>query len=273
MKRILTIQDISCLGKCSVTVALPILSAMGVETAVLPTAVLSTHTAFPQPEIYDLTHKMQPIAEHWQRIGARFDGMYTGYLASADQVAAVQTLADMFQPDMLLVDPAMADHGKLYAGFDRAFVEKMKALCARGDVILPNLTEACLLTDTPYREAPEDDFIKTLLHKLLALGCGCAVITGVAFAPGMTGAVGCKDGAYVICSAPQLPISCHGTGDVFASVCAGALVSGQTLEQALSLAVDFTAECVKVTAESSRDSRFGVCFEPVLPHLWSERKS
>ena len=144
--RILTIQDISCLGQCSMTVALPILSACGQETVILPSAVLSTHTGgFTKPHIRDLTEDLPGIQAHWLREGIRFDAIYTGYLGSIRQIGMVADMMDTLPVPggKIIVDPAMADHGKLYSGFDAAYVEAMKALCAKADVLLPNLTEAC----------------------------------------------------------------------------------------------------------------------------------
>lgn len=269
MKRILTVQDISCVGKCSLTVALPVLSAMGVETAVLPTSVLSTHTAFPAPVVQDLTGLLVPMADHWQRIGAKFDGVYTGYLGSEQQVDAVLQMVRRFAPQMLFVDPVMGDNGRLYSGLDSAYIQKMRALCAKADVLVPNMTEACFLTDTPYREDGGEAFIGQLLEKLTAMSCGIVLITGVSFEPGKTGVMGCNGatGDRFYYGQDKLPESYHGTGDVFSSVCAGALLLEKPWQAAVKLAADFTAECIRVTMEETRDKRFGVCFEKALPGL------
>ena len=270
MKRILTVQDISCLGKCSLTVALPVLSALGVETAVLPTAVLSTHTAFPGPAICDLTLQIAPIMEHWQTIGAEFDGIYSGYLGSPEQVDAVLELDRRFTPGMLFVDPVMGDGGKLYSGFDAAFVEKMKTLCAKARVIVPNITEACLLTDTPYCEDPDEAFTERLLEKLSRLCSGTVLITG-AGKPGTTGAVGRDpEGNTFSYFREKLPQNFHGTGDAFSAICAGMLLQGKTLPETLSVAAEFTARCIQCTMEESRDKRYGLCFEKALPSLFGD---
>lgn len=268
MKRILTVQDISCLGKCSLTVALPILSALGVETAVLPTAVLSTHTAFPNPAICDLTSQIPSIVEHWQTIGAEFDGIYSGYLGSSEQVDGVLELAQRFAPGMLFVDPVMGDNGKLYSGFDAAFVEKMKTLCAKAQVIVPNITEACLLTDTPYCSQPDEAFVEQLLAKLSSLCPGTVLLTGAAGKPGTTGAVGREpEGNTFSYFQEKLPQNFHGTGDAFSAVCAGMLLQGKSLAQTLPLAAEFTARCIQFTMEENRDKRYGLCFEKALPYL------
>ena len=154
MKRIVTIQDISCLGKCSLTVALPIISAMGIETSIIPTAVLSTHTLFDDYTFKDLTDQIKPISEHWKKEGFNFDAIYTGYLGSAEQIDLMCKFFDEFKTDnnFIFVDPAMADQGELYPSFDNNFAIAMKKLCSKADVISPNLTEACILTDTEYKE-------------------------------------------------------------------------------------------------------------------------
>ena len=269
MKKILTIQDLSCLGKCSLTVALPILSALGLETTVLPTAVLSTHTAFPDPKVCDLSENILPFGAHWCAQGAEFDGMYVGYLGTNAQVEAVLKLREEFPQGLLFVDPVMGDHGKLYSRFDMDYVAAMRRLCAQADVIAPNLTEACLLANRPYEETPSVGFLQELMAILLELGCGCVVITGVSFTEGKTGAVAAlnNEGIFVA-EADKLPQSYHGTGDIFASVCAGSLVKGAPLDHALQLAVDFTARCIGLTVQP--DARFGVQFEKALPYLFGE---
>ena len=169
MKRIASIQDISCLGRCSLTVALPVISAMGVECAIVPTAVLSAHTAFPGFVSRDLTDQLPAIAAHWRQQNVHFDALYTGYIASVPQVQQVLDFFDAVKsPDtLLIVDPAMADHGKLYAGFGDDFPAAMARVVARADVALPNITEACLLTGTPYREDVDEGFARTLLQRVV----------------------------------------------------------------------------------------------------------
>ena len=193
MKRIVTIQDISCVGKCSITVALPIISAMGVECAILPTAVLSTHTQFQGFTVKDLQDQIEPISAHWQKEKFHFDAIYTGYLASAGQIELVKNFFEAFgaSDTLRFVDPAMADDGRLYAGFDAAFPKAMASLCGVADVIVPNLTEACLMTGTEYRTDYDDAYVEALLKKLAALGTRRAVVlTGVTTVPGKTGVTG-----------------------------------------------------------------------------------
>lgn len=270
MKRIVSIQDISCLCRCSLTAALPVISAMGVECAVLPTAVLSTHTAFPGFTCRDLTDQLAPVADHWAAQGIRFDAIYTGYLASAAQAEAVCQFFDRFKtPDTLLfVDPAMADNGRPYAGFDADFPRAMARVCARADVIVPNLTEACLLTGTAYRTAYGEDDLRGLLQALAALGPRYAAITGVRLAPGQLGVLAYDraEDRFFAHAGEHIPASFHGTGDVFASACVGGLMNGLDLAAALALAADFTVECIRRT-ERTPDNWYGVEFERALPYL------
>ena len=263
--RILTVQDVSCLGQCSLTVALPILSACGAECCVLPTAVLSTHTGgLGKPHVRDLTDDMAPIARHWREQGMTFDLICSGYLGSAAQMAQVESVFDTLAAPgcVKIIDPAMADHGKLYAGFDGAFVESMKKFCAKGDWLLPNITEACLLTGTEYRAEYDRAWIDGLLEKLGAMGCANVALTGVSFDGETTGVM--VNGEYV--AHRRLPRGCHGTGDIFAAVFAGALAKGRSGMEAARLAAEFTLSCMELTlAENTRP--YGVMFEPLLGEL------
>ena len=267
--KILTIQDISCVGQCSLTVALPILSACGIETAILPSAVLSTHTAgFTGFTFRDLTDDMPGIKTHWIKEGISFDAIYTGYLGSTRQIDIV---ADFFRETgatgcIKVVDPAMADNGKLYPAFDAEFVEAMKGLCAKADFVVPNITEACFLTGTEYLTEYDRAYIDTLLNALSALGCKNVILTGVSYAPGKTGVVVLENGVYAYYEHDKLPNSCHGTGDIYASAFVGALVRGKTAYDAARIAADYTVECIKETAKHE-NHWYGAAFEPVLMKL------
>ena len=271
MKRILTIQDVSCIGKCSLTVALPVLSVMGIETAVLPTAILSTHTAFRDFVFHDLTDQIAPIADHWQRQGMTFDALYSGYLGSAEQVDLVCDLIKRFKTpeNFVLVDPAMADFGRLYTGFTPAFVETMKGLCAKADLILPNLTEACLLLGIPYEEEPDEARVREMLIGLTDLGCASAILTGVSFEAGQLGAAGYDRTSKTFFShfGPKQPQSFHGTGDLFASVVTGGMTQGLSPAASMALAVDFTGESIRATLADPNARWYGVNFEEALPRL------
>ena len=267
--KILTIQDISCVGQCSLTVALPILSACGIETAILPSAVLSTHTAgFTGFTVRDLTEDMPGIKAHWLKEGIAFDAIYTGYLGSTEQIAIV---ADFFHqtgtPNCVkIMDPAMADNGKLYPAFDANFVEAMKGLCKEADFVVPNITEACFLTDMEYRTEYDRAYIDDLLNGLTDLGCKNVVLTGVSYNPGKTGVVVLENGVYAYYEHDKLSNSCHGTGDIYASAFVGALVRGKTAYEAAKIAADYTVECIKETAKHD-NHWYGAAFEPVLMTL------
>ena len=268
-RRVLTVQDISCVGQCSLTVALPILSACGAETCVLPSAVLSTHTGgFSGFTFRDLTEDMPSILAHWQKEGISFDAIYTGYLGSTKQIEYVKDIFRAVAGDgcVKAVDPAMADHGRLYTGFDMAFVEAMKTLCKEADYLIPNLTEACFLTDTPYREEYDRAYIDGILEKLCALGCKNIIFTGVTYKQGTNGVVVFENGAYRYYEHEMLPNSCHGTGDIYASAFVGALMRGKTAYDAARIAADYAVACIKHTA-TVENHWYGAAFEPVLPAL------
>ena len=268
-KRILTVQDISCVGQCSLTVALPVLSACGVETCVLPSAVLSTHTGgFSGVHFRDLSEDIPAIADHWRREGIHFDAVYTGYLGGTRQIeSAEEALLPLTAPGgLVVVDPAMADNGKLYSGFDETYVDAMRGLCGRADVILPNLTEGCMLTGTPFEEAYDETWIRHLLKKLEALGAPCVVLTGVGFAPNQTGVALCRDGEIRYCAQEKLGGTFHGTGDLFASAFVGASMQGKCPEEAARIAADFTALCIRNTLEEPAHW-YGIKFEPALGAL------
>lgn len=271
MKRIVSLQDISCLGKCSLTVALPIISAMGVECSILPTAVLSTHTMFKNFTCKDLTDQINPIAHHWQQEEFQFDAIYTGYLASKEQISDVCAFFDAFktQDNIILVDPAMADNGKLYPAFGSDFPAEMAKVCAKADVIVPNLTEASLLTGLPYRTEYDEDYIREMLQALAKLGPRYVALTGVSFEPDKLGVMyyDQQTGQYGSYFNERLPVAIHGTGDVFASTCVGAMMRGKPLGEALALAADYTLECIRATLADPKPSWYGVNFEEVIPYL------
>ena len=183
MKRIMTVQDISCVGRCSLTVALPIISAAGVECGVLPTAVLSTHTAFKSFTFRDLTDEIEPISDTFLELGIDFDAIYTGYLGSHRQLSLVGDFIDRFKKkdSFVLIDPVMADHGVLYKGFTEEFAKNMAALCAKADLVVPNITEAAFMLGIPYNPDYDEDYIKWLLKELTGLGCPRAALTGISF--------------------------------------------------------------------------------------------
>lgn len=267
--RILTIQDISCVGQCSLTVALPVISACGVECAVLPSAVLSTHTGgFKGFTFRDLTDDMPAIKEHWVKENILFDAIYTGYLGSTKQIDYVAEILDANGKSgcVKIIDPAMADNGKLYYGFDDAFVAAMKKLCGKADYILPNITEACFLTDTEYKTEYDRAYIDEILKKLAALGAKNVIFTGISYEKDRTGVVVYENGQYSYYEHELLPNSCHGTGDIYASAFTGAFVRGKTAFDAAKIAADYTLECIRETAKEE-NHWYGAKFEPVLGKL------
>lgn len=268
-KRILTVQDISCVGQCSITVALPILSACGVETCVLPSAVLSTHTGgFTDVQIRDLTEAMPAFWQHWKQERIDFDAVYTGYLGTVGQIYMVREIYENTKTEkgILIVDPVMADHGKLYKGFTLSYVEEMAKLCADADIIIPNITEAAMMTGCDYREVYDRDYINTLLDKLEALGARCIVLTGVSFTPEKTGVMIRQKGEDSYYCHNKNPQSYHGTGDIFASAFVGSLMQGKTLAESARIAADFTALCIENTGNNPAHW-YGVRFESAIPSL------
>ncbi len=268
-KRILTVQDISCVGQCSLTVALPILSACGLETAILPSAVLSTHTAgFKDYTFRDLTDDMPDIIAHWEKENIKFSAVYTGYLGSARQIAYVKQIFDRLleQGGQKIVDPAMADMGNLYPGFDAAFVEEMKKLAFSADIIVPNITEAALLTDMPYKETYDESYINEIIRKLKAAGAKTVVLTGVGYAPEYNGVVVAENGESKYYRHERISEGCHGTGDVYSSAFVGAFMRGRSVYDAAVIAADYTVSTIKYT-RSDPSHWYGVMFEPLLPEL------
>ncbi len=268
-KKILTIQDISCVGQCSLTVALPILSACGMETCVLPSAVLSTHTAgFSGFTFRDLTDDMPAIQKHWQKEGIKFDGIYTGYLGSTKQVGYVKNILDTMGNDkcVKIVDPAFADNGKLYPIFDSIYADAMKTLCPSADILLPNITEACFLAGVEYKDIYDENYIKELLSELSKLGCDTIVLTGVGYSAEKTGVVVYEDGKAGYYEHRRIAKGCHGTGDVYASAFTGALMNGKSVFEAAKIAADYTVMCIEKT-QGDPTHWYGVKFETALPEL------
>lgn len=272
MKRIVTIQDISCVGKCSLTVALPIISAMGVEAAVVPTAVLSTHTAFQGFTFSDLTSDIKPISEHWKKEKIDFDAVYTGYLGSFEQLNLVSEFFSDYKTkdNIIFVDPVMADNGKLYPGFTQEFADKMAQLCSKADIIVPNLTEASFMLGIDYAgDNYDEEYIKNILIKLSKLGVPHVVLTGVSFKPDELGvmAYSAEIDEFFSYFSEKIPVSFHGTGDIFASCCVGALMNGFSLNESLKVAVDYTVESIRKTVEDNNHRWYGVNFESAIPYL------
>lgn len=272
MKRVMTIQDISCIGKCSLTVALPIISAMGIECSIVPTAVLSTHTMFDGFTFRDLTDDLDSIRKHWQKENFKFDAIYTGYLGSVRQIDLVKKYFTTFKRDdnYIIVDPAMADNGKMYAGFDKNFALKMTELSSYADIILPNISEACFMLNRPYPgENISMDTIKEMLLELAKMGSKKVVITGVTLKEDIFGFVGYDNETktFFKYGTRKIPMKSHGTGDVFASCFTGALTRGFDIFEALKIAADYTSECINNSYKDPNHVNYAVNFESEIPYL------
>lgn len=265
-KRILTIQDISCVGQCSMTVALPILSACGHEVCILPTAVLSTHTGgFGKPEVVHLGDRLEEMWKHWQENDITFDAILVGYLGSTSAVeTAGQILDNLLAPGGIsIVDPAMADHGKRYSGLSEEYAVAMERLCCRADIMLPNITEAAAMAGVSYRDTLNAEYIGDILEKL---NHPRVVLTGVSYEEGTTGVLAKNGDDLFHYTHPKIGKSYHGTGDMFAACFTGALMQDKTMEEAVRIAADFTCKCIANTAENPAHW-YGVKFETALPEL------
>lgn len=270
-KKILTIQDLSCFGQCSLTVALPIISACGVECAVLPSAVLSTHTYnFSGYTFRDLTDDIPAISQHWNKEGITFDAVYTGYIGSIKQVDYIENIfkspcaVDSFK----IVDPAMGDYGKLYPGFDMDYAKKMMELCCFAHVIVPNITEACFMLggDFEYQEEYDEVYVENIVKELYKKTGAKVVLTGVSYRPETTGVVVLDSGNITYYEHEKCERSSHGTGDIYSSAFVGALMHGLEIEDAARIAADFTLACIKNTQDMP-EHWYGASFETQLPKL------
>jgi pyridoxine kinase len=277
-KRVAAIHDISGFGRCSLTVALPIISASGVETVVMPTAVLSTHTGGISGFTYhDLTDEMKPITKHWKSLDLHFDAIYTGFLGSFEQLDIVTEFFETFKKtdNIIVVDPVMADNGELYKIFTPEFAVGMRKVCEKADIIIPNLTEASLLIGENYNPGPyTEEYIEKVLKKLAALGPDRIVLTGVFFDDAHLGAASYNNTSDEISYAfsKHIPGYYHGTGDVFGSALVSALMNDFDLHQATEIAVRFTTKSIQRTADAKTDVRFGVNFEQTIPDFLEDLK-
>ncbi len=265
-KRILTIQDISCVGQCSMTVALPILSACGHETCILPTVVLSTHTGgFGKPSVVHLDAHLESMWRHWQQQGITFDAIYIGYLGSIGAVEAARQIAAelLAEGGKLIVDPAMADHGKLYSGLSEEYATAMGRLCRQADILLPNATEAAMLSGLPLGEIMEKDYVNRILD---ALPNETVILTGIGDGPDTTGAAVRQGSSRLSYAHRKVERSFHGTGDIFAAAFVGALMQGKAVETAVQIASEYVLRCIEMTVEAPAHG-YGVRFESALGFL------
>lgn len=278
-KRVLAVHDISCIGRCSLTVALPILSAAGIETSVLPTAVLSTHTGnFDGYTFRDLTEDITPICNHWESLGITFESIFTGYLGSFEQMELVNDIFDKFSREntLVMVDPVMGDNGKLYSNLTQNFPNGFRKLCQKAHVITPNLTEASMLLDVPYcGEGYSKDYIKNILKNLAELGPEKIILTGVSFSDSQLGCAVFDKSLNSIDFVYEEKVKgfYHGTGDVFSSALLASLMNGLSLSNAAAAAVGFTAGAIRRTKRSGAETRYGVDFEAGLAEFGLKIKS
>lgn len=264
-KKVLTIQDISCYGQCSITVALPILSSRGIETAILPSAVLSTHTCgFKDFTVLDLTDEMPKIINHWINEGIKFDAIYTGYIGDTRQFDYILKCKDLLlnENGLFIVDPAMADHGKLYPALNNDIVDGMKKICKAADYIIPNITEACFLTDNEYVENGNEDYYKKLLLDLHKLGAKNIILSGITNGKNI-GAASYDGNSIVNILQEKCEKSYHGTGDIFSSIIVANILNNVTIKENLIDATKFIIDCINATKDDSSHS-YGVKFEEVL---------
>ncbi len=270
-KRILTIQDISCLGQCSLTVALPIISACSHETCILPSAVLSTHTGgFSGYTVNDLSEDFPNVKNHWLKEGISFDAIYTGYLGSTKQIDYVSDIFDALKREdgKIIVDPAMADNGKLYWGFDEEYVKGMAKLCSKADVVLPNITEACFMTGVEYKEKYDKAYIDDIVLKLREFCSGTIIITGATYGDEKVHVVISKDNEQTEYVHKRIDKNFHGTGDIFSSAFVGAYMQGRSINEAVQIASDYTLLCIENTIPDE-SHWYGTKFEKALPNLIS----
>lgn len=269
MKRLISIQDISCLGKCSQTIALPIISAMGIETTIIPTAVLSTHTMFPGFTFTDLSSDMPDIVAHWKSLDVHFDAILTGYLGTVSHIQMIHDFYNDFadKDTLTIVDPVFADNGKMYPIFNKEYAEAVTTLCSKARYIVPNITEASIMADMPYKENYDYSYINEILDTLSDKGASNIIITSIRRDDENGIIARFSDGSDFEYFKPHIDSQFHGTGDLFASTFAGALLNGFAASDAVTIAVDYTAHTLLKTLENKSHSWYGVDFETTIPWL------
>lgn len=269
MKRLVSIQDISCIGKCSQTIALPLISAMGIETSIIPTAVLSAHTMFPGFTFTDLSASIPEIISHWKSLNLHFDAILTGYLGTTRHIDMIFDFYEQFAEDstLTIVDPVFADNGKMYAGFDEEYAHAITSLCKKADYIVPNITEAAIMAELPYRKDYDASYINEILDRLSAFGASNIIITSIRRKNenGIIARLSC--GTAFEYFKPHIDAAFHGTGDLFASAFAGALLNNYSAYDAARLAVDYTAYTLNVTQNNKTHNWYGIDFEQTIPWL------
>ena len=269
MKKVLSIQDISCVGKCSLTVALPIISSMGVECQILPTSLLSTHTAFKSYSFLDLTDEMDVILNQFEVNGFSFDAIYSGYLGSIKQIDTLINIIEKYKTkdNYVVCDPVMGDYGKLYKGFDVKFAKKMLTLCQKADIIIPNMTEACYMLDYPYKENMTKEDIETIMSLFKEKGVKGILLTGVSFESGKLGFALMEDETIQYHFNDYIDAKFHGSGDIFASTFVGGIMNGLSMFEAAKVASIFVCESLMCTLKEENHNTYGLNFEQAIPYL------
>lgn len=268
-KKIAAINDFSGFGRCSLTVSIPIISAAGIQCCPLPTAILSNHTGYNDYYFDDYTDRMKPYYRKWQKLGLHFDAIYSGFLGSERQIDIVSDFIEEFSsPDtIIIIDPVMGDDGRMYDTLTGELCRSLKKLAAHADILTPNVTEACILTDTPYTAKPDEAAINTITDKLLSFGCKNVVITGILMNNTIGNLICSSSGERSMITSPLLGTSRAGTGDVFASVIAADIVNGLSLEESVKRAADFVSKAILLSDNQKLPSQDGLCFEPLLGEL------
>ena len=272
-KRVLAVHDLCSFGRCSLTAAIPVISAMGMQVCPLPTAFFSNNLTYGEFTFHDFTDKMTGFMDRWEKLGFRYDAVYSGFLASVEQIEVVRDAARRFasrEESLVVVDPAMGDDGKLYPVFGPEYVEAMRTLVKEATLITPNFTEACFLLGEPCgTEVPSSEALRAMTEKLAALGAKQVVITSVPAGENEIKVVSFDSvaGEYAERTTPRIPFTTCGTGDLFTSVVTGALLRGETLAAASALAMRFVSRVMEFTLASGSDPREGVIVEPCLKEL------
>ena len=275
MKKVLSIQDISCVGKCSLTVALPIISSMGVECQILPTSLLSNHTAFSHFSFLDLTDEIKNILKEFKLHNFEFDGIYSGYLGSIEQIEILKEVVKDFKDERsyYVCDPAMADYGVLYSGFNMEFVKQMFTLCKVADVILPNITEACFMLGKEYKDKMNKEDVEDILYSFHKEGVKNVILTGVSFENSKLGFAYMNENGDILYHFNDfINAKYHGSGDIFASAFVGALMNGKDMYKSAIIASKYVCESLKLTLDDPNRNWYGLNFETAIPFLLEEVK-
>jgi len=265
-KKIAAINDFSGFGRCSLTVSIPIISAAGIQCCPLPTAILSNHTGYNDYYFDDYTDRMKPYYKKWEKLGLHFDAIYSGFLGSERQIGIVTDFIEKFSDEetIIIIDPVMGDNGRMYDTLTGELCRSLKKLTAHADILTPNVTEACILTDTPYTSAPDESTLNEICEKLLSYGCKNVVITGIVTDNKIGNLICRTSGEKTLVTSPLIGSSRAGTGDVFASVLAADTVNGMSLEDSVRRAADFVSKAILLSDDQQLPSQDGLCFELIL---------